>query len=214
MDMAARLGGLRAGRLFIGALLVLALLGCERGTDARDPSPSTLADGVSESEGEPDPAVTLSAPPRAAFVYVAVLKQALVDARPDGRRGFGVIFVVDGAVHGVARATGTEDPRHPFASDVKEAMQLLGEQGGLPPIEFVPEVETALRGPSAGRNRFQPRDNGLLVLLDRAKVRPIGAEVGSMLWADARAMRWQTYVVKEREGSWRVVGTTGQLAIS
>jgi hypothetical protein len=214
MDMAARLGGPRAGRIFILALLVLALLGCERGTDTRDPSPSTLADGVSESEGEPDPTITLSAPPRAASVYVAVLKQALLDARPDGGRGFRVIFVVDGAVPGVAKPTRAEDPRRPFASDVKEAMRVLGEQAGLPPIEFVPEVETALRGPSAGWHRFQPRDNGLLVLLDRVKMRRAGAEVGSMLWANARAMRWQTYVVKEREGSWRVVGTTGPLAMS
>lgn len=154
-------------------------------------------------------------PPEAAFVYTAVLKKALVDAWSGrGESGFRVIFVDDGVVPRAATSIRMEDPRRPFAADLKAGMRFLREQGDLPPIEFVAEREAALRGPGAGRYAARVKNKGLLVSLGRIRATPKRAEVGAMLWVDVKAMEWLTYVVKEKQGGWRVVGTTGPVAIS
>jgi hypothetical protein len=97
---------------------------------------------------------------------------------------------------------------------LKEGLRAVGETAGLPPIEFVTDRESALRGPEAGRHAAQVRNRGLLVALGRIEAEPNWAEVGASLWVDARAMQWLTYVVRDKRDRWRVVGTTGPIAIS
>ena len=39
-------------------------------------------------------------------------------------------------------------------------------------------------------------------------------EVASNLWIDGKAANWLTYVVRKRDGVWRVTGTTGPMVIA
>ena len=214
------LGHVRTSRLrflLLCGLTALAFSGCDRGSHTGEISGLTRRDGTTatpQSEGEPPPGATLATTPQAAFLYTAVLEQAVIDAWSGrGQPHFEVIYVLDGVVAHVRRPTRPEDPRHPFPAAVKQGMQFLGERSGLPPIEFVPELESALRGPGAGRFAARVKNRGLLVSLGRIRATPRRAEVGTSLWVDVKAMQWITYVVKERGAGWRVVGTTGLLVI-
>jgi hypothetical protein len=73
----------RTGHLFLCAVVILGLLGCDRGASSGAVSGSTRGEtvpGSTQSESGDAPAVTFAAPPQAAFVYSGVLEQALEDA--------------------------------------------------------------------------------------------------------------------------------------
>ena len=137
MNMPVEVRTPRMGHLFLCAVVILGLLGCDRGSSSGEVSQSTGGEsgaGPTQSEADDAPAVTLTTAPEAASIYTAVLRQAIVDAWAGrGEPGFKVVLVVDGVVPHASKPTRSEDPRHPFAADLKEVCGFWANaQGCLP----------------------------------------------------------------------------------
>jgi hypothetical protein len=84
----------------------------------------------------------------------------------------------------------------------------------LPPVEFVAERESVVTGTHGGRSPGRIRHNGVLISL--GPIEPSGrrVDVEASLWINGLAATWLTYVLEEKNGTWKVTGTTGPMAIS
>jgi hypothetical protein len=107
----------------------------------------------------------------------------------------------------------TDDPQQPFGDQVKAGVRFLTALSELPPLEFVAEWKAAVVGTASGRPG-EARDAGALITLGPIEGGGKRVEVGNSLWVNGLWGRWQTYVVAQRGGVWKVTGTTGPIAIS
>ena len=190
-------------------LLVVAVMlsvGCTGGSPSTsDQETPTLAptDGSSpmtESAQKP--------PPRDARIYFAVIRQLLVERR---QTRSDVVYVVNGAVAGAGKPRG--DPFGPstqrFGRDVIDGIrQQLNT--GHPPIRFIIDGNNALR-----RKNGVVKESGVLISLgpiERGSTRRV--LVANTFWCGGKCSGWQTYVVSNKSGRWRVTGVSGPVVQS
>jgi hypothetical protein len=195
-------------RLALALLLVVIPLGC--GSEAREPDSASPGN---ESEGT-DSADQL---PRETAVYAAVIRQLVTKDHTFGGAdpGFKIVYVMDGVVAGAGDVDGNvdeSDPAEPFGDDVKAGLRTA--LGDLPPIEFVSERSSVVVGTDSGKAPGHVKNEGVLISLGPIEGSGTKVEVGNSLWINGLAGQWQTYVLKARDGAWKVAGTTGPVAIS
>jgi hypothetical protein len=200
--------GLAVKRLALALMLILIPLGC--GSEAKEPDSASPGN---QSEGT-DSADQLS---RETAVYAAVIRQLVTKDHTfgGGDPGFEVVYVMDGVVAGAGKIDGNveeSDPAQPFSDEVKAG--LLSGLADLPPIEFVSERSSVLVGTNSGTAPGNVKNSGVLISLGPIEGNGTKIEVGNSLWINGLAGQWQTYVLRARDGAWKVVGTTGPVAIS
>lgn len=144
-----------------------------------------------------------------ASAYAAVIRQLVAADGGPRNSSNRVIYVVDGAVPSAGdpmASTAPADQR--FDAAVKA--ELRATLTDLPLLRFVARRDDVVTGTPTGH----VIDDGVLLTL--GPVRPHGAqfEVASNSWADGRTGRWSTYLLDHTRTGWRVVGTTGRVAIS
>jgi hypothetical protein len=200
-------------------VLLVGLAGCSH--DGSKSADGTAAAPVEATSSGPDASARSdggsdgATPVREAFIYAAVIERLVKESRSgQGGETFEVLVVLDGAVPGAANPTRQAEPEEPFGHDTKDGMRLLATLGGLPPIEYVATREAAVVGTESGKRPGEARDGGAVVTLGPIEGAENRVEVGSSLWVNGLSGRWQTYVVAQRDGVWKVTGTTGPLAIS
>jgi hypothetical protein len=203
------------------AVLILAgaLVGCSGGDSAPTSSERTAseasADGASADASASSTSSLADEPVRDAIVYAAVIEQLVEETSPDrGDPPFKILFVLDGAVPHAATPTHREDPRAPFSDEVKHDLRALAALSDYPDIEFVSTRDSAVVGTDSGNRAGQARDGGAVISLGPIKRKGRRVEVPTSLWVNGLWGQWQTYVLVENDGVWKVTGTTGPLAIS
>jgi hypothetical protein len=155
---------------------------------------------------------------RSAAIYAAVVRQLVTKDHTFGGSadpGFKVVYVLDGVVVDAAdpsKPADAHDPKEPFSPDVKDGVRFLSTLADLPRVEFVPERASAVAGASAS-SPGQVKNRGVLISLGPIGLRGKTVEVETSLWINGLAGEWLTYVL-ERDGTWKVTGTTGPRAIS
>jgi hypothetical protein len=184
--------------------LVLASAGCEAGGPA--PPRSSGESGTPQSGIDPGN-------DRSVAIYSAVIRQLVTKDHTfgQGESPFEHVYVLDGVVPrtGNVNQSFSTEPDRPFADDLKQAIE--AELRDLPPIDFVTDRDSVLRG-RQGRGGVVNR--GVIVSL--GPIAPSGnrVEVANNLWCGGLCGQWLTYVVKRQHGRWRVTGTVGPVAIS
>lgn len=144
---------------------------------------------------------------RTAAVYGAVIRR-LVEDQATGQP-VTVVYVINGAVEGAADPmSSSAAPAQPFSRMLK--LRLRRGLRGQVRLRFVDDRAAVVAGKPPGT----VINGGVLVTL--APIRGIGSqvEVPTSLWVSGLNGRWLTYVVASARHGWRVVGTTGQMAIS
>jgi len=195
-------------RLALALILILVPLGC--GSEANEPDSASPG---SQTEGKGSAGQL----PRETSVYAAVIRQLVTKDHTfgGGDPGFEIVYVMDGVVAGAGKIDGNvdeSDPAQPFGDEVKA--ELLGALEDLPPIEFVSERSSVVVGTNSGKAPGYVKNKGVLISLGPIEGSGTKAEVGNSLWISGLAGQWQTYVLEARDGSWKVAGTTGPVAIS
>jgi hypothetical protein len=150
---------------------------------------------------------------RTAAVYAAVIRQLVTKDHTFGAAPspFERVFVVDGAVAAagdVLRAR--QKPTRPFSAAVKR--EILEALRDLPPVRFVAEPDTVIVGE---KSCARVRGEGALISLGPIRNARGGAvTVANSLFIACLGGQWLTYVLEPKDGSWRVLGTKGPIAIS
>jgi hypothetical protein len=178
------------------------------GTDPSAPgTPASASGGTSEQDQ------------REGAIYAAVIRRLIKKDHTYGGAdpGFRVVYVLDGPIPDAGdpeEASQSRTPAQPFSHEVKDAIRFYSKLADLPRVKFVADSSTAVVGTRGGKRPGHVMGRGVLLTL--APIRGEGATVGvgANLWISALAGYWSTYVVKERNGHWSVVGTTGPVAIS
>jgi hypothetical protein len=141
-------------------------------------------------------------------IYAALVRRLVVRDHTFGQAdpGFSAIYVLDGPVpEGAGNPTESRvQPRRPFSEAVKAA--LGASVVDLAPVTFVRSRREAFTDMGKGRVALVVLGP---ILGDRDR-----AEVGANLWIDSFPVIWLTYVVENRDDTWRVTGTTGPIAIA
>jgi hypothetical protein len=195
-------------RLALALMLILIPLGCGSEAEELDSaSPGNQPEGT-------DSAGQLS---RETSVYAAVIRQLVTKDHTFGGAdpGFKVVYVMDGVVAGAGKVDGNveeSDPAQPFGDEVKAG--LLSALEDLPPIEFVSQRSSVVVGTNSGTAPGSVKNSGVLISLGPIEGNGTKIEVGNSLWISGLAGQWLTYVLQARDGAWKVVGTTGPVAIS
>jgi hypothetical protein len=195
-------------KLMVFALLLLAPLGC--GSEGN--APDSAGPG-----SQPEGTAATGLAPRETLVYAAVIRQLVTKDHTFGGAdpGFKVVYVVDGVVEGVGGVdahVGQSDPAQPFSDDVKAG--LLRALQDVPPIMFVSERAAVIVGKNSTDPIGHVKNKGVLISLGPIEGTGTRVEVGNSLWISGLAGLWQTYVLRARDGAWKVSGTTGPVAIS
>jgi hypothetical protein len=156
---------------------------------------------------------------RDAAIYGAVVKRLIKEDNTfgGGDPGFGVVYVMNGAVKDAADPMNpvTEyKVEEPFSHDVQDGVRFLSKLADLPPVEFVAERDAVVTGEHGGTRPGHVKNRGVLVGLGPIEEAGNTVEVQTSLWINGLAGQWLTYVLAERDGAWKVTGTTGQMAIS
>ena len=195
--------------------IVLACLvasGCAWSGDDDDAVVGGSNESSTESSG---PAQSEARTERKASIYATVIRRLVTKDHTygGGDPGFRMVFVVDGAVPGVANpdGAGTRNPKRPFSEALKRKLE--SELSDLPPLRFVRTRGAAIRGESSS-SPGQVISGGVLITLGPIVGGPSRVHVGTSLWLSGLAGQWLTYVVTRRTGEWRIKGTTGPTAIS
>lgn len=160
----------------------------------------------------PDRGSGREASERSAAVYAAVVRQLVTKNHTfgGGPSPFKRVYVVDGVVQDAASPhVGGDAPRTRFSAAVKEGMtKALAD---LPRVEFVADPDSVL----VGASRCGVKGGGVLISLgpvtERAGER---VTVANGLFFACLGGQWLTYVLEPVESGWRVVGTTGPVAVS
>jgi hypothetical protein len=167
---------------------------------------------TTEIAGPEEPAENLT---RDASIYAAVVKQLVKEhGRGQGKPPFKVIFVIDGVVPHAERPTDPTDPEQPFEHDVADGIRFLSVLADQPPIEFIPDRKSGVVGTSGGSQPGHAKDGGAVISLGAIEGTGARVEVGTSIWVNGLSGRWLTYVVEHKDDVWKVIGTTGPMAIS
>jgi hypothetical protein len=196
--------------ILVAATLTLAVsVECGGGSDeSQQPTPGATDSGESAAESTN----------RSAAIYAAVVRQLVTKDHTFGGAdpGFKVVYVLDGVVVDAAdpsKPPSAHDPKEPFSHDVKDGVSFLSTLAELPPVEFVASRHSVVVGGSSS-SPGQVKNSGVLISL--GPIEPDGerVEVETSLWINGLAGQWLTYVLAQRNGAWKVTGTTGPMAIS
>lgn len=141
-----------------------------------------------------------------AGIYVAVIRQLVTT--DSAAAAYRVIYVLDGAMPSAGYPGVLTDAKHRFDAALKT--DLRAALTDLPPLTFITRRSTVVAGSPPG----QVIHGGVLLTL--GPVRPHGAqiEVAANYWVTGLNGRWSTYVLNHARNGWRVVGTTGPVAVS
>jgi hypothetical protein len=150
-------------------------------------------------------------------IYAAVIRRLVTRDHTFGQTEppFEVIYVLDGAVQGAAdpqRTLDEPDRAQRFASEIKDG--LTEELEDLPELTFVGRRSAVIEGAGDAAGPGRVMNGGVLLTLGPIVARGSNAEVEASLWLNGLAGQWLTYVVRKREGTWEVTGTTGPVSIS
>ncbi len=148
---------------------------------------------------------------RAIAVYEAVVRRLVARDHSfgGGDPGFTDVYIVDGPVRGAARFTWPRGkPRVRFSETVKSGLEAALPD--LPPLTFVRTRSEAY----GSRELGGVKKGGVLLTLGPILGSGERVEVGTELWMSGLGAQWLTYVVRFRDGDWRVTGTTGPMAIA
>jgi hypothetical protein len=171
------------------------------------------------STGE-DPGVPLGPTPdagrerteRTVDVYGAVIRQLVTKDHTFGGEPspFERVYVVDGVVADVGVGAPSDLPRERFPAAVKEG--LVRALADLPDVEFVADPDSVI----VEKNQCgQVKGGGALISLGPIKGRGgHRVTVANGLFFACLGGQWLTYVLEPAEPGWRVVGTTGPVAVS
>jgi hypothetical protein len=193
------------------ALLAVCLvpLGCATSNDAANSRGATTevpASGPMRTETR-----------RTIDIYAAVIRRLVTRDHTFGQTEppFKVIYVLDGAVQGAADPQKTldePDRAQRFASEIKDG--LAEELEDLPGLTFVGRRSAVIEeaGDAVGPGRVM--NGGVLLTLGPIVATGTNAEVEANLWLNGLVGQWLTYVVRKRDGTWQVTGTTGPVSIS
>lgn len=199
----SRAGWRLVGRLAVAAGLLCLLPGCDLlgGSD----SSGTATTPTAEAESL-DPRIE-----RDAAIYAAVVRQLVEKDHTYGGADprFEAVDILDGAVKAsVTSIKGwSRAPRHRFDDDLKFALE--ERLSGLPPLTFV-----LRRNSGVMPVRVPWKNRRALVTLGPIVGAEGRVEVSAHLAINSYPMIWLTYVVRERASGWKVVGTTGPMAIT
>ena len=190
-------------------VLLLASLtsGCSSASDRAAGRPDTDGTGTSERADTE----------RTAAIYASIVRQLVTKDHTFGRAdpGFKKVFVLDGAVAGAENPFLTRNDRHPdhlFRPTVKQRM--ADRLVDLPPLVFVSRRSAAVVGAKPGVSPGHVANGGVLLTLGPIEGEGSKVQVGANLWINGLAGHWLRYVAELRGGGWRVIGTTGPVAIS
>jgi hypothetical protein len=192
------------------ALLAVCLvpLGCASGDSANSRGATTES--------------PVSAPMRAETrrtidIYAAVIRRLVTRDHTFGQTEppFKVIYVLDGAVQGAAdtqRTLDDHDRKQRFGSEIKDGLK--EQLDDLPKLAFVGRRSAVIQGGGDAAGPGRVVNGGVLLTLGPIVGGGTRVEVEASLWLNGRAGQWLTYVVRKREGTWHVTGTTGPVSIS
>jgi hypothetical protein len=199
----------RAGITFASLVVSAAIAAGCNSTNTAKSVPSTPAT-------EQDTTTTATRPQAKSEIYAAVIRQLVTEDH-----GFGGapspyrhVYVRNAPVQGAGNAmTSHLRPRAGFAEPTLTA--IASQLGDLPPLTFVSASRQATVG--SFRNGGWPHAKNGGVLITLGPIRWVGRRtvlVPNSRWATPLNGQWLTYRLKHSDGSWRVVGTVGPVAIS
>jgi hypothetical protein len=197
---------MRALVLLLAAATILSA--CD-GTPAisKDAGPATTPEG-----GRPQGSEDHNSQ-RTARIYAAVVRRLVNEDHTFGEEPspFERVFVVDGVAERAGDPVGGRHvPSKPFTAEVKAGM--VRELGDLPPVHFVRDPASVV---ATNRGCAYVQGNGALITLGPiSKGTAETVTVANGLFFACLGGQWLTYVLKPVGSSWRVVGTTGPVAIS
>lgn len=193
---------MRLARLLV--IVVVVGVGCTGGSSGTSEQEVGSAQTVEPSGRTQD---VQKPPPRDARIYSAVIRQLLADTRqmrPD------IVYVINGAIAGAGRSLG--DPFGPSAQPFsRNVIDGIREQltNGLPPFRFIADGNDVLRRDGAVKH------GGVMISLgsiERTSKRRV--LVPSTFWCGGKCSQWQTYVVSNKNGRWRITGLIGAVITS
>jgi hypothetical protein len=197
--------------IFVLALLLAACSGSSDRSSQRPAGtsvPPTTRQGTASAGSQPiaRPVANNAAVRSTAGIYAAVIRQLVTTDNPTA--SYRVIYVLDGVVPSAGYPSTLTDAKHRFDAALKT--DLRAALTDLPPLTFIDRRSSVVAGTPPG----QVIHGGVLLTL--GPVRPHGAqvEVASNSWVNGLNGRWSTYVHNHAPDGWRVVGTTGPVAIS
>jgi hypothetical protein len=151
---------------------------------------------------------------RKASIYAAVIRRLVTKDRTFGGEPspFQRVFVIDGVVERAAdpSAGAHQIALKPFGAGTKKGM--ARDLTDLPPLHFVSDPQSVII-----ETKGCARVKGGGVLISLGPVSSGAAEtvtVANGLFFACLGGQWLTYVLKPVSVGWRVVGTTGPIAIS
>lgn len=146
-------------------------------------------------------------------IYAEVIRHLVTEDHTFGHGSspFKHVYVVNGAIRDAGDARGNHfgPAPQPFPSTVVNGIEQ--ELRDLPPLEFVTAADKLREG---RQGMGGVRNNGVIITLGPIEYEGGEVHVGNGLWCGGLCGQWLTYVLQEKEGHWRIAGTTGTTAIS
>lgn len=187
--------------LIVGLILGTACTAEEEKDEAASPSPSVAAATPGREAGA------------RAQVYAAVIHELLTKDNTFGKGSspFKAIYIVDGPIKGAGnpRVDIFGPAPRSFPSAVMEGIRQL--LPNLHQITFIGNANRVRRGP---QGMIGVKNDGVIIALGPIERRKGRVLVPNALWCGGLCAQWQTYVVREVDGQWKVTGTSGPLVIS
>lgn len=150
----------------------------------------------------------MSAEDREVAIYAAVIRH--MSSEQGQSSGFPVIYVLDRLVGTSENPTDTESEGTPIPEQQQAALAEAVAETGL--LEFVSDRQSVI-GPQAEGGMVQ--GGGILLTLGPIEGEGERVEVPASSYLANLAGTWQTWVVQRYPDSgWRVIGTTGPVAVS
>lgn len=190
---------MRAIPVLVGLAIALSACGGSPGDDPGVPLGPVPAGNAGQAPTE-----------RTVDVYATVVRQLVTKDHTFGDEPspFERVYVVDGVVENAGDPS--DVPRERFPAAVKEG--IARALADLPNVEFVADPDSVIVGESECAH---VKGDGALISLGPIKDRSGGrVTVANGLFFACLGGQWLTYVLEPAEPSWRVVGTTGPIAIS
>lgn len=207
----------------VALLAAVVLAGCvparsssDSGQPSSTPGPTVLSPSPSipgpttapPSRDVPGP----SAPLTQAQIYAAVIHRLVTKDHTFGGAAspFKFVYVVDGVVPLGERAP---YPLGPAAEEFPESIKRRVEEilDDLPPLEFIQDPDSVRLGPEGAGG---VKNDGVIISLGPIEWVRGEIQVATGLWCGGRCGQWLTYVLSEQEDGWKIIDTTGPIAIS
>lgn len=160
---------------------------------------------VSGCGGEAGPAG--SAEDREVAIYATVIRH--MTSEPGQASGFPVVYVLDQVVGNAADPDGPAEEGAAIPEERRAALRRA--VADTAPLEFVPD-RRSVTGPMAEGAMVQK--GGIFLTLGPIRGDGERVEVEASSYLGNLAGSWQTWVVQRYPNGWRVIGTSGPVAVS